>query len=171
MSLRGVSTTTPSVCATPGMGSESLVSQNPCAWFHRAQLGRGTAASRRDCVPEWLARFVRNGPPMSDNDHDDPTQPPTVTEILQLWVNLGEQLFADGTQITIPTLATVSTIAELFAIELALTLKKGNLTHATTALAVSRRSAREKLKGANRYPWSSHESLKFSVLDGISIPD
>ena len=114
---------------------------------------------------------MRYGLAMSDNDHDDPTHPPTVTELLQLWVNLGEQLFADGTQITIPRLATVRIIAELFAIELALTIKDGNLTHATDALVMSRRSARERLKDANRYPWSPHESLKFSVLDGIGIPD
>lgn len=108
---------------------------------------------------------------MSDNEHDEPLPSLTTTVLLQRWIDLGEALFTDGETIVLPTLKTVRMAVDLFAVELALTVRNGNMTHAAQDLAVSRRSIRDRIQRANRYPWPLNQSLEFSVLDSIRIPE
>jgi DNA-binding NtrC family response regulator len=86
-----------------------------------------------------------------------------VSDILQAWQDIGEGHFADGETIVVPKIKAIRASAELFAIDVALTVRNGNLTHAANDLGTSRRSIREKLKAANRYPWNPIWPLGLTV--------
>lgn len=87
------------------------------------------------------------------NDPSESQEQSHVSEILQAWKRIGEELFADGEIITVPKIVIVRAKAELFAIEVALTKHNGNITCASKDLDTSRRAIRDKLKKAIRYPW------------------
>lgn len=99
---------------------------------------------------------------MTDNAAE-PQEQSQVSEILQSWKSLGEELFADGDIIIVPKVAIVRMHVDLFAIEVALTKHNGNITHASQDLDMSRRAIRDKLKKANRYPWRPMWSMEFSA--------
>ena len=97
---------------------------------------------------------------MTDGPTNEQSQ---ISELLQAWQAIGESLFADGDTIMVPKLALMRATVELFTIEVALTKRKGNLTHAANDLGTSRRVIRDKLKAVKRYPWSPIALLEFSV--------
>lgn len=99
-----------------------------------------------------------------DNESPEQQEQSQVSEILQAWKDLGEELFADGEIITVPKLVTVRSKAQLLAIEIALTKHNGNISQAAKALDTSRRALRDKLKLANRYPWHPLWALELSAL-------
>lgn len=109
-----------------------------------------------------MAWILPLGPHMANQPSENPEQS-QVSEILQTWKSLGEEMFADGELIIVPKLAIVRVQAELFAIEVALAKRNGNFTHASRDLDTSRRAIRDKLKRANRYPWHPTWSLVFSA--------
>lgn len=109
-----------------------------------------------------MARILPLGSSMT-NDRSESQEQSHVSEILQAWKMIGEELFADGEIITVPKIAIVRAKAELFAIEVALAKRNGNITYASQDLDTSRRVIRDKLKKANRYPWRPMWSLELSA--------
>lgn len=86
-----------------------------------------------------------------------------AVDILQAWRDIGEGLFVDGDAIVVPKIEQVRLAAELFALEIALTLCNGNITHAANDLKTSRRAIRDKLKKAKRHPWRPMWSLELTA--------